>query len=92
MVSLPSFFRSTRTRQFEYKPLYYDERKEALDKRIKNIEGEKAGIYNREGLRERMSAQWSRKDMRKGNHVRSNIIIIALVAVLAAAAYLYLYR
>ena len=92
MASLPSFFKSTRTRQFEYKPMYYNEREEALAQRIKNIEGEEKGIYNREGLRERMSTQWSRKDVRKSYNKRSNLIIIALVAVLAAAAYFYLYR
>lgn len=37
---LGRFFKLPKIKQFEYKPRYYDERKEALDKRIAQIKAE----------------------------------------------------
>jgi hypothetical protein len=46
-MSLPSFFRPASPRQFHYKPVFYDERKERMQERI-SMAGQKKGI-NPEG-------------------------------------------
>ncbi len=39
------FFKTPRHRVFEYKPLYYDPRKEALEEKIENERKREAGEY-----------------------------------------------
>lgn len=39
------FFRTPKHRIFNYQPLYYDERKEALDEKIENARKRNAGKY-----------------------------------------------
>ncbi|MEF9986241.1 MAG: hypothetical protein RSC28_04290 [Bacteroidales bacterium] len=38
-------FKTPRHRVFDYQPLYYDERKEALDEKIENARRKKSGEY-----------------------------------------------
>ena len=40
MSHLPNFFRTAKPRRFHYTPLYYDEKKEELERRIRQIENE----------------------------------------------------
>ena len=51
-MGLPRFFKLAKPRQFHYEPLYYDERKEKLQERIKEIE-QKMGV--------RLEGKYSRK-------------------------------
>ena len=39
-MAIPSFFRTQKPKQFNYVPRYYDEQKEQLDERIRDIERE----------------------------------------------------
>ncbi len=39
-MGIPRFFRIPQHRRFHYEPIYYDERKERLEERIKQIEQE----------------------------------------------------
>ena len=39
-MGLPRFFRTPEHKRFHYEPIYYDERKERLEERIKHIEQE----------------------------------------------------
>ncbi len=39
------FFKTPKHRVFEYKPLYYDPRKEALDEKVENARKREAGEY-----------------------------------------------
>lgn len=40
IMGMPRFFKVPRHKQFHYEPFYYDERKEKLEERIKQIEME----------------------------------------------------
>jgi len=46
-MGIPRFFKIPQHKQFNYEPLYYDERKEKLQERIKRIEQE-YGVDNGE--------------------------------------------
>ena len=80
---LPSFFKQAKYKSFEYKPLYYNESKDEMKKRIElikkelkseNIPGDKLSDVFRNKIRNR----WNRKTY--GKSVRhSNIRIIAVL-------------
>ena len=44
-MGIPRFFRTPEHKQFHYEPIYYDERKERLEERVRQIEHEH-GIKN----------------------------------------------
>ena len=92
---LPSFFKIPKSKQFEYKPMHYDQSREELATRIsrieKEVEREKSSGSHPAGLKEKMHQRWSRADQRK-THTRSNLVILALAGALALIAYYYLYR
>lgn len=87
------FFRPPQPRQFHYEPLYYDERKEQLQDRIRNIEIE-IGI-KKEGETRRTLQKGSfsyyrakRKKDQKASYLRLVLIIILLIVI----SYLLFYR
>lgn len=49
-MKLPQFSKVNKHRRFDYKPMYYDERKEKMKKRIKNAEIEKKAIAGDENV------------------------------------------
>lgn len=80
---LPSFFKQSKHKSFEYKPLYYNESKDEMKKRIelikKELKSEKAqGENEADPLRNKIRNRWSRKTY--GKSVRhSNIRILAVL-------------
>ncbi len=90
---LGRFFKLPRIKRFEYKPRYYDERKEALEYRIRQIKLEMgiedddpdAGKYVKEMHAVRIKGQMrsnfkkNRRSVRRSN-VRLLIILLALLA------------
>ena len=94
-MRIPSMLKQSRPKQFEFKPRYYDAQKEELDERVARIEREykleqknatSAGAHLKGSLRN----QWSMESRRVENK-RSNFTIAAIVAILSALAYYYLY-
>lgn len=83
-MGIPRFFKVPQHKQFHYEPIYYDERKENLEERIKAIEQE-YGINNGgESVRNLHKGSFSnhytrnRKTQRYSN-TRLVIIIVFLV-------------
>ena len=82
---------------FDYKPRYYDERKESLEQRIRLIEVEVAE-ENREAeiakvrIQSKMQAKFARKSGSRADRGRSLrlVIILGILLVLASFAYSYL--
>ncbi|MFZ9027566.1 MAG: hypothetical protein ACO2Z9_01045 [Crocinitomicaceae bacterium] len=78
-------------KRFEYTPMYYDEKKEALDKKKELYrrmkEDELSESEKREMLREEMRQSWSRTNYRKSQEKASNIRILILVLVFLALGY-----
>ncbi len=94
---LPSVFKLTehnRYKTFNYEPRTFDERKERLEKRKKEIEKElaleqKLGKNYEEHLRERISESWSRKETRRVQR-NSGLRLLLILAALMAIVYYFL--
>jgi len=89
---LPTIFKQNRARSFDFKPRYYDERKERIEK-IKQK-------YNKTGqndtstkssidFRSEMSSEW--RNSRKGSVKNSNGRLLGIIVVLALITYLIIY-
>lgn len=88
------FFRVPKHQQFEYKPRYWDPRKEELQKRLADIEalrqegleGTKARISS--GLRR--SSYLADSSYRRRQVLRSNLLLVGIIVALLIIAYLLL--
>jgi hypothetical protein len=89
-------FRTPQNQKFDYKPRYWDPKKEELEERRKRIEElERGGI---EGTKTRISGSFRRGGggygtdtrMRQRQVLRSNVILIGVVAMLIVICYLLL--
>ncbi len=86
-------FRVPKHQQFDYKPMYYDPQKEELQERLKELEelrksdvdGAKARISS--GLRGGYLAD---QGYRRKQVMRSNLTLVAIIAMLAVLGYFVL--
>ena len=87
-MGIPRFFKVPQHKQFHYEPIYYDERKERLDERIKEIEQE-YGIKNGEQhVRSIRKGSFSHYyDRRKKTQRYSNTRLILIIAFLTFISY-----
>lgn len=81
-----TFFKTQKNKQFSYRPLYYDPKKEEREKRLKTAFEENPDNVEA-GLRERMDMRWRRMS-RTQERKASNQKIIILVVVFLLIAYL----
>jgi hypothetical protein len=78
---LPSFFKTSRHRQFDFKTRYYDAQKEDLDNRVKSAESGKTTL--------RFSKDWQQSKRSKENSSSNKrIILIFIILVLLSFALL----
>lgn len=82
---LPTIFKQQGSRGFEFKPRYYDERKERLEELKRQYSGDPA-MRNPEILRDRLSAKW--RAGRQGKVRSSNFRLFGIIAILTFVAYL----
>lgn len=77
------FFKRNEHKKFEYKPLYYNERKEELEKRREKFRRPK-GEFSKEDLKEELHYRWGihRKTYTKKKNDKSTLIYILVIAVL----------
>ncbi len=87
-MGLPRFLRLPQNKQFHYEPIYYDERKEKLEERIKEIEQE-YGIKNgKQAVRTMGKGSFSSYyDKRKKTRQYSNTRLIIIIAFLLLISY-----
>jgi hypothetical protein len=83
-------------RKFDYSPMYYDERKEKLNKKIKQAElkgqdSPEAMEVRKEMLRSQMSSSWD-SNKSKGSFLQTNFRSIIIIAALGLAAYWILFK
>ena len=85
-MGIPSFFRTPKPKPFNYIPRYYDEQKEDLEERIRNIEiemGVKKGEAYRPTIRKgQMSNYFRRKQKRVQKHSNIRLVVIVLILLL----------
>ncbi len=94
------FFRLPKTKQFHYKPRYYDERKEALEKRIAQIKSEMGITGDQSGENNYFRGDYKshiKGQMRgyfkyaKKEKQTSNIRLLIILLVLLALAWYIIY-
>jgi len=81
-----------RHRRFDYIPRYYDERKETIQKKIRQaeIEHAKGQATDSERIinfREEMRDNWHNSDEIKTQRIRSNIRLIVILGIIIIAFY-----
>lgn len=94
MSHLPSFFKIGDHKRFNFIPRYYDEQKEDLEQRIRQIESD-MGIEHGEAyvpkIRKGQMGSYMRKK-RKVQSKRANIRLVVIILLLLLAAWFLFYR
>ncbi len=80
IMALFRVFKAEKPRQFSLQHRYYDERKEKLDRMMKESSREESKLEYRERLREGWSRRSSIKSVNNGSNIR--VIIIAALLIL----------
>ncbi len=90
-MGIPRFFKIPQHKQFDYQPLYYDERKEKLQERIKRIEQEYGVNNGKEYVRSMTKGSFSHyyDRKRKAQKYSSTRLIIIIIFLLFVAYYLF---
>ncbi len=92
-MALFSIFKGPKNQQFEYKPRYWNPRKENLEERIRNQEADPS---DPEALKARISAGFRRgsgygyQKQKNQDIKRSNMFLIAIIITLLFISYLFL--
>ena len=91
-MALFSFFKTPRHQRFEYKPRYYDPRKEKIDQIVKSARGESNS--DTELAKTRISSAFRRRTKShistKQSMRKSNILLLAIIVILFGLTYLLL--
>ena len=92
-MGIPRFFKVPKHRQFEYKPIYYDEQKEQLQERIKNIEKEYGVNNGEEQIRTMTKGSFSHYYDRKKKTQRYSTtrLILIIIFLLFVSYYLFFF-
>ena len=93
-MALPSFFKIPKHKDFNFIPRYYDERKEKLQERIKDIELE-MGIKSTDAIYQSRIARGTMRrymDKRRTGQKRSNFRLLLILAVLLLLACLIIMK
>ncbi|HET6243380.1 MAG: hypothetical protein H0V01_11440 [Bacteroidetes bacterium] len=86
---LPSLFKQAKHKEFEYKPLYYNEANEQMKKRYETIKNElqnsekKTGEHSSDIFKEKLKERWGRKTYAKSvsNYNLRIIVIVFLIVI-----------
>ncbi|MEN0005267.1 MAG: hypothetical protein AAF798_14030 [Bacteroidota bacterium] len=92
-MALLRFFRVPKHQQYDYKPRYWDPKKEELKERLAQIEQLKNN--DAEAAKARISSGFRRgyqanNVSRKGQVLRSNLVLLAIVGILVVFTYMFL--
>lgn len=89
---LPSLFKARRSKQFDYKPFYYDEAKEERLNRNRQIiaalESEK--LSEQAPYRTKLRERWERSNSAQKQNNRSNVRLIVILIALVLISYYFL--
>ncbi len=92
-MALFNFLKTIKPVQFDFKPRYYDQDKEERSKRLKELE--ELRNADTEGMKARISSGLRRSSDMSAMHyrrkavMRSNMLVMALIVILALLAYLF---
>ncbi len=85
-----TFFKTPKNKKYNYKPLYYDPRKEEREKRLKSALEDTNSEYG-EALRDRIQMRWKRTTAKK-DQKSSNQRLIIILLIISLLAYLVFLR
>jgi hypothetical protein len=91
---LPSFIKLPRNRKFEYKPMYYSEAKEEMDKMIESAKHELGLIpgsapHKTDAFREKLKARWVRNSYGRGAKNANYRVLMVLFVIIAILWYFF---
>ena len=87
-----SFFKTIKHNRFEYKPVYFDKRKEELEKKIQKHKEKKELIENNNyepKIKGRFTGSFVRSDAKKQNK-NANLRIVAIITFISIITYFIL--
>ncbi len=92
-MAILRFFKLPKHQQYEYKPRYWDPRKEELEERLKQIDAMKAG--DAEAMKARLSVNFRKgykndPRFRSRQVLRSNLILLGVIVILVFLSYLFI--
>jgi len=91
IMGIPRFFKLPQHKQFHYEPIYYDERKEKLEERIRQIEAEYGVKHENSPVRSLNKGSfnhfYSRK--RKAQRYSSTRLVIIIIFLLFVSYFLF---
>ena len=87
------FFKTPKHQQYQYKPRFWDPKKEELEERMKQIEAAKEGDV--EAMKARLAATFRKgysndTHLRKRQVMRSNLILLGIIVLLIILSYLFI--
>lgn len=75
-----TFFKVPRNKKFNYRPVFYDQKKEEREKRQKAALEEDGGDYEK-ALRDRMQLQWKRSSGARARRSSNQRLIIIFIVI-----------
>jgi hypothetical protein len=75
-----TFFKTPRNKKFNYRPLYYDQKKEEREFRLKSALEDDKENYE-QALRERMRMRWKRSSGAREKKTSNQRLIIILIVI-----------
>lgn len=85
-----TFFKTPKNKQYNYKPVFYDQKKEEREKRLKAAVEEDGADYE-QALRDRMRMRWKRTAGIKEKRSSQQRLII-IVVIISLLTYLIFFR
>jgi cytochrome c-type biogenesis protein CcmH/NrfG len=79
-----TFFKTPKNKKYNYKPVYYDQKKEEREKRLKAVTDDNPEAYA-ESLRDRLDLRWKRNAgarNRKASNQRLFVILLVMFLLL----------
>lgn len=90
---MPSFFKKSRYKTFDYAPRYYDESKEKMKERYERIAAEiegKSSTFSEENFRSNLRENWRRNKKTSSPQAQSMIRMVLIAIILIVISYYYL--
>ena len=83
-----TFFKTPKNKQFNYRPLYYDPKKEEREKRLKSAYETGKDDYE-QALRDRIQMRWKRTSGNRDRQASNRRLVIILAVIFLVAYYLF---
>jgi hypothetical protein len=91
-MGMPRFFKLAKPRQFHYEPVFYDERKERMQERIREMEQKMGVQIDGQYKRTLTKGSFASRRIRKGKTSKQSAIrLIVIIIFLLLISYLLLF-